>query len=82
MSRIVERVKPVYDGGFVLEEAPGFACGPNTRCLQMQLLTGADRMGLLRWVVVDLTRQKVAYPNFGAVERARQATGLPKGVAR
>ncbi|HEY8202068.1 MAG TPA: hypothetical protein VII47_12040, partial [Actinomycetota bacterium] len=46
LSHIVERVKPVYDGGFVLEEAPGFACGPNTRCLQMQLLTGADRMGL------------------------------------
>jgi hypothetical protein len=84
LSRIVQRAKPVYDGGFVLEEAKGFACGPRTRCLQMQLLTGADRLGLLRWVVVDLTRQAVAYPNFGAVERARQMT-LPRarpGVAR
>ena len=71
LGRIVARAKPVYEGGFVLSEAPGFPCGPGTRCLQMQLLTGADRLGLLRWVVVDLTRQAVAYPSFGAVERER-----------
>lgn len=83
LSRIVQRVKPVYDGGFVLEEAKGFACGPGTRCLQMQLLTGADRVGLVRWVVVDLTRQAVAYPNYGAVERARLGpSSANRGVQR
>jgi hypothetical protein len=71
LSRIVSVAKPVYEGGFVLQEPAGFACGPRTRCLQMQLLTGADRLGLLRWVVVELVRQAVVYPNFGAVERAR-----------
>jgi hypothetical protein len=83
LGRIVQRLKPVYEGGFVLEEDKGFACGPGTRCLQMQLLTGADRMGLLRWVVVDLTRQAVAYPNFGAVERARLTAPFQrKGAAK
>jgi hypothetical protein len=71
LGRIVQRAKPVYEGGFLLQEAKGYACGPGTRCLQVQLLTGADRLGLLRWVVVDLTRQAVAYANFGAVERER-----------
>ena len=79
LSRIVQRVKPVYEGGFLLQEAKGQACGPRTRCLQMQLLTGADRLGLLRWVVVNLTTQSVAYPNFGAVERER-LTGKYLGV--
>ncbi|HEX6736854.1 MAG TPA: hypothetical protein VF310_01145 [Vicinamibacteria bacterium] len=79
LAPIVEQAQPIYEGGFVLEEGKGYACAPGTRCLQIMLLSRGDRMGLLRWVVVDLARQTVAYPNYGAVERSRR-TGARREV--
>ncbi len=69
LSRIVARRSAELEGGFILEEARG-PCGPRTRCLQIQILT-TDRLGLLRWTVVDLVTRKVAYPVY-----------VPKGVRR
>jgi hypothetical protein len=62
LSGIVQRTGAVFEGGFVLEEAAG-ACGPRTRCLQILLLS-SDRYGLVRRVVVDLTKQGIAYSNY------------------
>ena len=68
LARIVERRRAGFNGGFLLEEARGLPCGPGSRCLLIQLLT-PDHGGLLRWTVVDLVRQRVAYPIY-----------LPKGA--
>src|SRR5262245_47916154 len=54
LARIIDRTGAELDGGFILNERPGKPCGPGTRCIQIQIQT-ADRMGLIRWVVVDLT---------------------------
>ena len=70
LARIVERRSAGFNGGFLLEEARGMPCGPGSRCIQMQLLT-PDHLGLIRWTVVDLVRQRVAYPVY-----------IPKGVGR
>lgn len=70
LARIAGRRSAEFNGGFVLEEARGMPCGPKSRCIQMQLLT-PDHAGLLRWTVVDLVSQRVAYPVY-----------VPKGVRR
>jgi hypothetical protein len=60
LGRMMSRTKAVPDGGFLLAERSGGACGPGTRCIQV-LLFSPDRVGGLRRVVVDLTRQSIAY---------------------
>jgi hypothetical protein len=60
VGRILARTGAVPEGGFVLEEPAGSACGPRTRCLQILLLS-PDRHGLQRRVVVDLTKRAIAY---------------------
>ncbi len=70
LSRIVERRAAELNGGFLLEEELGKACGPGSRCVLVQLLT-ADGQGLLRWTAVDLVERKVVYPLY-----------VPRGVAR
>jgi hypothetical protein len=70
LARIVERRAAQFNGGFLLEEARGLPCGPGSRCVQLQLLT-PDHAGLLRWTVVDLVQQRVAYPIYA-----------PKGARR
>lgn len=62
LSVIVKRTGGVFEGGFVLEEPTG-ACGLGTRCLQLLLLS-PDRIGLIRRIVVDLTRQTVPYRDY------------------
>ncbi|MEO0742958.1 MAG: hypothetical protein AAF089_15345 [Bacteroidota bacterium] len=52
------------DGGFILVQDDGQACGPGSRCLQIDLLDATDRTQRVRYVVVDLVSQTVAYPNF------------------
>ena len=52
------------DGGFILVQDEGQACGPGSRCLQIDLLDATDRTQRVRYVVVDLVSQTVAYPNF------------------
>jgi hypothetical protein len=79
LARVVQRIRPFYEGGFVLSEAEGFACGPGTRCLQIRLAPPGDHMGTLRWVAVDLVRQRIAYRNLGAVERERLVAPFQEG---
>ncbi|MEM6783524.1 MAG: hypothetical protein AAF624_07285 [Bacteroidota bacterium] len=52
------------DGGFILAQEEGQACGPGSRCLQIDLLDATDRTQRVRYVVVDLVSRTVAYPNF------------------
>jgi hypothetical protein len=67
LGRILKRTQAVLEGGFLLQEAEGQACGPRARCLQVQLL-GPTRLGLVRWVVVDIARGAIAYPYYTPVE--------------
>jgi hypothetical protein len=67
IGRILERTEAVLEGGFLLEEGEGLPCGPRTRCLQIQLL-GPTRVGLVRWVVVDLVTRAIAYPTHTPAE--------------
>jgi hypothetical protein len=69
LGRIMARTKAVPEGGFLLEEGEGRACGPRSRCLHTLWLS-PDRRGLIRWVVVDLVRQAVAYPSYTAPDGA------------
>jgi hypothetical protein len=64
---MVARVKAVPDGGFLLQEPEGKACGPHTRCLQIFWLS-PDRIGLVRNTVVDLVSQTIAYRSYHAPE--------------
>lgn len=67
LGRIVERTQAVLEGGFLLDEAEGQPCGPRTRCLQVQLLD-PTRLGLLRWVVIDLVKRAIVYPTYMPAE--------------
>ncbi len=60
LGGMLARVKAVPDGGFILEEGEGKACGPRTRCLHVFWLS-PDRVGLVRWTIADLVSQTVAY---------------------
>jgi hypothetical protein len=63
LGGMLARVKAVPDGGFVLEEGEGKACGPRTRCLHVFWLS-PDRVGLVRWTVVDLVSRTIAYRSY------------------
>jgi hypothetical protein len=65
LGGMLARVKAVPDGGFVLSEGEGKACGPRTRCLHVFWFS-PDRVGLVRWTVVDLVRQTIAYRTYHA----------------
>lgn len=60
LGRIASRRSAVFEGGFALEEGRGERCGPGSRCLLVQLIS-PDRVGLIRWVAVDLVEREVAY---------------------
>ena len=60
------------EGGFLLDEAAGKACGPGSRCIQIQMVS-ADGYGLVRWVVVDLNKRQMAYSLYSPA-----AAGLKK----
>jgi hypothetical protein len=59
LARVMRRTGGVPTGGFILEEPEG-ACGLRTRCLQILIVT-PNGYGLLRRVVVDLTRRAIVY---------------------
>ena len=63
LGRIASRRSAVFEGGFALEEGRGERCGPGSRCLQIQLIS-PDRVGLVRWVVVDLVKREIVYPAY------------------
>lgn len=60
MARLIRNADAVLDGGFELFEPAGSPCGPGTRCIKIQINT-ANRLGLVRNVIVDLTKQGFAY---------------------
>ena len=59
-AALIAATRAAVDGGFQVYEAPGMPCGPGSRCLKVQLMT-QDRLGLVRNVVVDLTKQEIVY---------------------
>ncbi|HEY7862523.1 MAG TPA: hypothetical protein VIE39_02620 [Thermoanaerobaculia bacterium] len=63
IGAIMRSRSAVVEGGFLLSEKPGDPCGPRTRCLQVQLLS-PDRVGLIRWSVVDLNSRRIVYPVY------------------
>lgn len=63
LGRIVARTRARPEGGFLLEEGAGQPCGPRTRCIQI-LWMAENSMGLLRRVVVDLTKRSIAYASY------------------
>lgn len=63
LGRIMSRTKARPEGGFLLEEGSGQPCGPRTRCVQI-LWMAENSMGLLRRVVVDLTKRSIAYASY------------------
>lgn len=67
-ERLFKRFKVVFEGGFLLVEDKGRTCGPGSRCLRVFLLS-SDRAGTIRQLVVDLTKQKVAYDDFAPETR-------------
>jgi hypothetical protein len=72
LERILRATKATMEGGFLLDEAPGKACGPGSRCIQIQMVS-ADGYGLVRWVVVDLNKRQMAYSLYSPA-----AAGLKK----
>jgi len=63
MARVIDATHAVLDGGFQIYEPAGQPCGPGSRCLKVQLMT-QDRRGIVRNVVVDLTKQEIVYRAF------------------
>ena len=63
VGRIMSRANARPEGGFLLEEGAGQPCGPRTLCIQI-LVMAENSMGLLRRVVVDLTKSAVAYASY------------------
>jgi hypothetical protein len=60
---IIDRFSADLTGGFVVEEGRGRTCGPGTRCLLL-LVISPDHSGLIRRVVVDLAKERIAYRTF------------------
>lgn len=60
MARLISNANAKLDGGFEIFEPAGSPCGPGTRCLKIQIDT-PDGLGFIRNVVVDLTKQAIAY---------------------
>ena len=66
------RARPAHiDGGYILVEAEGAACGPGSRCLHMDLLNDQNRRERIRFVVVDLVSRSVVYRDFDPDEHGR-----------
>jgi len=63
MIPILRRFNAVLDGGFLIEEGRGKACGPGARCLLIQVLS-PDRSGLIRAMGVDLVKMNIPYRTF------------------
>jgi hypothetical protein len=74
---MLARVKAVPDGGFSLVEGEGKACGPRSRCVHVFWLS-PDRVGLVRWTVVDLVKQTIAYRAYRAPDETTSVEEVSK----
>lgn len=63
MIPIMKRFNAVLDGGFLIEEGRGKACGPGARCLLVQVLS-PDHSGIIRVMGVDLVKMNIPYRTF------------------
>lgn len=63
IAKVISATKAVLDGGFQIFEPAGKPCGPGTRCLKVQLMTD-NRLGFIRNVIVDLTKQAIVYSTY------------------
>lgn len=63
IAQIIEVTHAVLDGGFQIFGKPGTRCGPGSRCLEVQLMTD-NRLGFIRNVIVDLTKDAIVYRNY------------------
>jgi hypothetical protein len=63
MARAIGRFSAELEGGFLIEEGRGTACGPGARCLLVQILS-PDHSGLIRVVGVDLVKRTIPYRTF------------------
>jgi len=70
VARVIAATNAVLDGGFQVFEPAGQPCGPGSRCLKIQLLT-QDRVGFIRNVIVDLTRQAIVYRTYLPAEEGK-----------
>lgn len=77
LGGMLARVKAVPDGGFILTEGEGKACGPRSRCLHVFWLS-PDRVGLVRWTVVDLVKQAIAYRAYHAPDEIASTEEVSK----
>lgn len=58
LGQVIRDLQAYVDGGFILDEPAGNACGPRTRCLQIfAFRRGAGEVPLFR-AVVDLTKDR------------------------
>ena len=77
LGGMLTRVNAVPDGGFLLQEPAGKACGPRTRCLHVFWFS-PDRIGLVRWTVVDLVKQTIAYRHYTPPDYTEATEGVSK----
>ena len=62
-AKVIKRFSAELEGGFLIEEGRGTACGPGARCLLIKIVS-PDRSGLIRVMGVDLVRRSIRYRNF------------------
>ena len=62
-ARTLQRFSADLEGGFLIEERPGTACGTGARCLLVQIVS-PDHSGLIRVVAVDLVKRDIPYRMF------------------
>jgi len=60
-AALIELQQLYVDGGFILNEPAGRACGPHSRCLQIFGFRRDGRGVPLFRAVVDLTRESIVY---------------------
>jgi hypothetical protein len=70
VARVIAATHAVLDGGFQIFEPEGKPCGPGSRCLEVQLMT-QDRLGFIRNVIVDLTKQAIVYRTYLPAEEGK-----------
>lgn len=70
IAKVIRVTNAILDGGFQIFEPAGKPCGPGSRCLEVQLMTD-NRLGFIRNVIVDLTKQAIVYRTYMPSQEAQ-----------
>lgn len=70
IAKVMRVTNAILDGGFQIFEPAGMPCGPGSRCIEVQLMTD-NRLGFIRNVIVDLTKQAIVYRTYMPTEEAK-----------